>query len=142
MATSRNSSPNVRGIEADHVTIDRWVQRWMVLLAEPARPRRHAVGDRWFVDGTYVKVAGRWRYVVRAVDQFGQVIDVLVSARRDTMAAHWFFDQAIGTTKLTPWRSSPTEQRPTRSCSRSRSRRRGTEPSGRPTTGSRPTMAG
>jgi hypothetical protein len=39
-----------------------------------------------------VKVAGRWRYVYRAVDQFGQVIDVLVSARRDTMAAHRFFE--------------------------------------------------
>ena len=38
----------------------------------------------------------------RAVDQFGQVVDVLVSARRDTMAAHRFFDQAIGTTKVTP----------------------------------------
>jgi IS6 family transposase len=54
------------------------------------------------VDETYVNVAGRWRYVSRAVDQFGQVIDVLVSARRDTMAAQWFFDQAIGTTKLAP----------------------------------------
>ena len=49
-----------------------------------------------------MKVAGRWRYVYRAVDPFGQVIDVLVSARRDTMAAHRFFDQAIGTTKVTP----------------------------------------
>ena len=37
------------------------------------------VGDRWFVDETYVKVAGHWRYVYRAVDQYGQVIDVFVS---------------------------------------------------------------
>jgi transposase-like protein len=91
-----------RGIEADHVTIYRWVQRFTPLLAEAARPCRHAVGGRWFVDETYVKVAGRWRYVYRAIDQFGQVIDVLVSARRDTTAAHRFFQRAIGTTKVQP----------------------------------------
>jgi IS6 family transposase len=91
-----------RGIEVDHVTIYRWVQRFTPLLAEAARPCRHAVGDRWQVDETYVKVAGRWRYVYRAVDQFGQVIDVFVSARRDTRAAHRFFDRAIGTTGSTP----------------------------------------
>jgi transposase-like protein len=54
------------------------------------------------VDETYVKVAGRWRYVYRAIDQFGQVINVVVSARRDTMAAHRFFQRAIGTTKVAP----------------------------------------
>ena len=46
-------------------------------------PPDHAAtpsGDRWQVDETYVKVAGRWRYVYRAIDQFGQVIDVFVSA--------------------------------------------------------------
>jgi hypothetical protein len=56
-----------RGIEVDHVTVYRWVQRFTPLLAEAARPCRHAVGDRWFVDETYVKVAGRWRYVYRAI---------------------------------------------------------------------------
>jgi IS6 family transposase len=68
-----------RGIEVDHVTVYRWVQRFAPLLAEAARPCRRRVGDRWFVDETYVKVAGQWRYVYRAVDQFGQVIDVFVS---------------------------------------------------------------
>src|SRR4051795_1941979 len=68
-----------RGIEVDHVTVYRWVQRFTPLLIEAARPCRHAVGDRWFVDETYVKVAGVWCYVYRAVDQFGQVIDVYVS---------------------------------------------------------------
>ena len=80
-----------RGVEVDHVTVYRWVRRFTPLLAEAARPCRHAGGDRWFVDETSVKVAGQWRYVYRAIDQFGQVIDVFVSARRDTMAAHWFF---------------------------------------------------
>jgi transposase-like protein len=91
-----------RGVEVDHVTVYRWVQRFTPLLADAARPCRHLVGDRWFVDETYVKVAGRWRYVYRAIDQFGQVIDVFVSAQRDAMAARRFFEQAIGTTRVTP----------------------------------------
>jgi len=48
------------------------------------------------------KVAGRWRYLYRAVDQYGQVIDVFVSLRRDAKAARRFFEQAIGTTKVAP----------------------------------------
>ena len=91
-----------RGVDVDHVTVYRWVLRFTPLLAEAARPCRHAVGDRWFVDETYVKVAGHWRYVYRAIDQFGQVIDVFVSARRDAEAARRFFQQAIGATKITP----------------------------------------
>jgi transposase-like protein len=91
-----------RGVEVDHVTVYRWVQRFTPLLAEAARPCRHLVGDRWLVDETYVKVAGRWRYVYRAIDQFGQVIDVFVSPRRDTTAARRFFEQAIGTARVTP----------------------------------------
>jgi IS6 family transposase len=85
-----------RGIDVDHVTVFRWVQCFTPLLADAARPCRHAVGDRWFVDETYVKVAGRWRYVYRAVDQHGQIIDVYVSARRDTTSARRFLETALG----------------------------------------------
>jgi IS6 family transposase len=49
-----------------------------------------------------VKVAGQWRHVYRAIDQFGQVIDVFVSSRRDAKAAHRCFERAIGTTKIAP----------------------------------------
>ena len=91
-----------RGVQVDHVTVYRWVVRFTPLLAEAARPCRHAVGGRWRVDETYVKVAGRWRYVYRAIDQFGQVIDVYVSPRRDAKAARGFFERAIDTTKTTP----------------------------------------
>jgi len=87
------------------------VQRSTPLLADAARPCRHGVGDRWQVDETYVKVAGHWRYVSRAVDQFGQIIDVLVSARRDAMAARRFFAQAISATKVTPMEVT-TDQAP------------------------------
>ena len=72
-----------RGVDVDHVTIYRWVQRFTPLVIDAARPCRHSVGDRWFVDETYVRVAGVWRYVYRAVDQNGQVIDVNVSKRRN-----------------------------------------------------------
>jgi transposase, IS6 family len=84
-----------RGIEVDHVSLYRWVQHFTPLVVEAARPCRHAVGGRWFVDETYVKVGGAWRYVYRAVDQHGQVIDVYVSARRDIGAARTFFTAAL-----------------------------------------------
>jgi IS6 family transposase len=90
-----------RGVEVDHVTVYRWMLRFTPLLAEAARPCRHGVGDRWQVDETYMKVAGQWRYAYRAVDQFGQVIDVFVSPRRDVRAARRFVERAIGTTKQT-----------------------------------------
>jgi transposase, IS6 family len=91
-----------RGITVDHVSIFRWVQRFTPLLAQAAHPRRHRVGDRWWIDETYVKVSGRWRYVYRAIDQFGQVIDVYVSPRRDGGAARCFFTRALATTKVIP----------------------------------------
>jgi transposase-like protein len=84
-----------RRITVDHVTIYRWVQRFTPLLIDAARPCRHAPGDRWFVDETYVKVAGRWVYLYRAIDQFGQVIDVLVAEKRDLAATRRFFTQAL-----------------------------------------------
>jgi IS6 family transposase len=84
-----------RGIDVDHVTIYRWVQRFTPLVIDAARPCRHSVGDRWFVDETYVRVAGVWRYVYRAVDQHGQVIDVNVSKRRNVDAATRFFETML-----------------------------------------------
>jgi transposase-like protein len=51
---------------------------------------------------TYVKVNGFWRYVYRAIDQHGQVIDVLLSVRRDAKAARRFFTGALRMLKVTP----------------------------------------
>ncbi|CAO5244776.1 transposase [Frankia sp. AgKG'84/4] len=84
-----------RGLVIDQVTVHRWVRRFTPLLVEAARPCRHRPGDRWFVEETYVKVAGRWTYLYRAVDQYGQVIDVLASTRRDQAAARRFFVRAL-----------------------------------------------
>jgi transposase-like protein len=78
------------------VTIYRWVQTVTPEFIDAARPARHAAGDRWFLDETHVKVAGRWAYLYRAVDEHGQVIDVLVSTRRDAGAARRFFTRALG----------------------------------------------
>jgi IS6 family transposase len=71
------------------------VQRFTPLLVDAARPTRHALGDRWFTDETYVEVAGRWRYVHHAIDQFGRVIDICVAAKRDAAAARRFFQHAL-----------------------------------------------
>ncbi len=47
-----------RGIEVDHVTVYRWVQRFAPEFAQAARARQHVVGDRWHVDETYLKTEG------------------------------------------------------------------------------------
>jgi transposase-like protein len=67
------------GIDVDHVTVHRWVQRFTPVFADAARPCRHSPGDRGFLDETYVKVNGVWRRSYRR-----QVAEVrsLRSARR------------------------------------------------------------
>jgi IS6 family transposase len=64
-------------------------------MIDAARLCRHSVGDCWFVDETYVKVAGVWRYVYRAVDHHGQAIEVSVSKRRNVAAATKFFEAML-----------------------------------------------
>ena len=91
-----------RGIEVDHVTVHRWVRRFTPPLVDVAQFGRHRVGDRRHADETYVKVAGRWVYLYRAVDQFGQVIDVYASNRRNTDAARRFFQRASNITGVVP----------------------------------------
>ena len=122
-----------RGIEVDHVTVYRWVHRFTPLLADAARFTRHSPGDRWFVDETYVKVNGVWRYVYNAIDQYGQVIDALLTARRDTAAARRFFAQALRTLKVTPSEVVTDAARSIPACLTSCFRRRGTTSSATPT---------
>jgi transposase-like protein len=84
-----------RAVTVDHVTIYWWVQRFTPEFIGAARRCRHAPGDRWFVDETYVKGAGKWVYLYRAIDQNGQVIDVLASWRRDLAAGRRFRTRAV-----------------------------------------------
>jgi transposase, IS6 family len=95
MVIARSPKAFRSGVTVDHVTIYRWVQRFTPEFIEAARPCRHAPGDRWFVDETYLKVAGKWTYLYRAADQYGQAIDVLLSVQRDLAAARRFFTRAL-----------------------------------------------
>jgi transposase, IS6 family len=58
-----------------------------------------------------VKVAGRWRSIYRAIDQFGQVVDVFVAPRRNAKEAHRFFERAMARPRSRPSRSPPTRRR-------------------------------
>ena len=84
-----------RNLSVDHVTIWRWVQRYAPVLNQRIRREMRRPNRSWRVDETYVKVAGRWSYLYRAIDQHEQVIDVLVSARRDGAAARALFTRAL-----------------------------------------------
>ena len=86
-----------RGITADHVTVCRWVQRFTAEFLEAARPGRHVPGNRWLAEETCLRAAGRRACVYRAAEQRGQVIDVLVPARRDLAAARRFVRRALRT---------------------------------------------
>jgi len=99
-----------RGLEADHTTVWRLVQRY-----SPELEQRHFVGPRpfavdeeegcgailsrptksWRVDETYVRVKGRWCYLYRAIDSAGATIDFLLSALRDASAAKQLFRKAL-----------------------------------------------
>ena len=106
----------------------------------PARCARHGAGDSWFVDETCVKVAARWTYLYRAVDQRGQVIDVPVSTRRDAAAREFFTKAALRAVAGRDHHRSraglPTRDR------RSRAGYRSMSPSNMRTTGSKPITAG
>jgi transposase, IS6 family len=84
------------GVQVDHVTLYRWIQRFAAEIE--ARVRRHLRPCRgpWHVDETYVRIGGGWRYLYRAVDVSGQTIDFLLSAERDLETARRFFRRALG----------------------------------------------
>ncbi len=93
-----------RGVHVDPSTVFDWVQRFTPLYKDAARSHRHRVSTRWAVDETYIRLAGRWVYAYRAIDEHGQVIDVYVSETRDAAAATAFFAQAIARTDVRPHR--------------------------------------
>ena len=91
-----------RSIPVDASTVFDWVQKFAPLYQDAAKAYRHRVGRRWSVDETYVKVAGRWGYVYRAIDEHGQVVDVLFREHRDKEATTTFFRSALENTGVTP----------------------------------------
>jgi transposase-like protein len=84
-----------RGIFLAHTTILRWVQRYVPEFEKRWNRYARPVNGSWRCDETYIKVKGRWTYLYRAVDKYGQTVDFLLSERRDVAAAKRFFSRAI-----------------------------------------------
>ena len=91
-----------RGVDISPRTILTWVHKFGPLLAAAVRRAARPVGRRWYCDETYVRVAGQWAYLYRAVDERGQVVDVLLRARWDLASARAFFAQAIRRRRARP----------------------------------------
>lgn len=85
-----------RGVCVDHATVHRWALKILPVLAAVIRRRKRPVGLSWRMDETYIKVAGQWKYLYRAVDRDGDTIDFLLRAKRDHAAARQFLERAIG----------------------------------------------
>ena len=101
-----------RGVHVDASTLFDWVQHFTPLYKDAARPYRHRPGGRWAVDETYVRLAGRWVYAYRAIDERGQVIDVYVRATRDAAAATAFLQRAVESSGVRP-HTVTTDKAPT-----------------------------
>jgi transposase-like protein len=84
-----------RGLEVDHTTVWRWLQRYGPELEERLRRHLKPTNKSWRVDETYVRVKGRWCYLYRAIDSAGATIDFLLSAFRDADAAKRLFRKAL-----------------------------------------------
>jgi transposase, IS6 family len=93
-----------RGVEVDPSTILRWVHGYAPDLEKRVRAYQAYGSTSWRVDETCVKVGGRWKYLFRAVDKHGVLIDFMLSDRRNTLAAHRFLAKAL--TVMRNWPSS------------------------------------
>jgi transposase, IS6 family len=84
-----------RGISVDHSTIWRWVDRFAPELERRVRPHLQTRIPVWRVDETYIRVAGEWTYLYRAVDGRGATVDFYLSRTRDAEAAKLFLRKAM-----------------------------------------------
>jgi transposase-like protein len=84
-----------RHLSVDPSTIWRWVQRYAPELNARIRHKLKPTNGSWRTDETYVRVAGRWTYLYRAVDSSGATIDFFLSETRDVSAARTFFQKAL-----------------------------------------------
>ncbi|CCM10564.1 Transposase for insertion sequence-like element IS431mec [Cardinium endosymbiont cEper1 of Encarsia pergandiella] len=86
---------HMRGAKIDHSTLQRWVIKFILLIDQEVRKRKRPVGSSWRMDETYVKLNGKWIYLYRAVDRYGDTVDFFLSERRDKSLALSFFRKAI-----------------------------------------------
>jgi transposase, IS6 family len=99
-----------RGVEVDPSTIMRWVHRYAPELEKRVRWYQGYRATSWRVDETYVKVGGRWKYLFRAVDKHGRLIDFMLADRRNTRSAHRFLGKALKIMRHWPPSSITTDQ--------------------------------
>ena len=93
----------IRGIIFTHKAVRDWEAKLAPLIAEGLRKRRAGkVGRCWHVDETYLKVAGKWCYLYRAIDRDGNLVDVFLSETRDMAAAKAFLRSAKSVTQVEP----------------------------------------
>ncbi len=76
-------------------TVREWCRKFGQTYAKDLRRRRPRSGDRWHLDEVFIKINGKEHYLWRAVDQEGEVLDVLVQSRRDKKAAKRFFRKLL-----------------------------------------------
>ena len=84
-----------RGLSVDHTTVWRWMQRYAPELDHRVRQELKRTGTSWRVDETYIRVAGRWMYLYRAVDSNGATFDFYLSENRDATAAKQFLSKVL-----------------------------------------------
>jgi putative transposase len=84
-----------RGINVTHESIRLWCNKFGSKYAEKLRRKHPGYGDTFFIDEVFIKVEGKQRYLWRAVDQDGEVVDVFLQQRRDAQAAKRFFGRLL-----------------------------------------------
>jgi IS6 family transposase len=99
-----------RGVQVDHTTLYRWVQRYAPMMEQRIRRYQGYTGLSWRVDETYIKVAGEWAYLYRALDSDGGVIDFMLSSRRTAKAAARFLGKALKNREDCPPETINTDQ--------------------------------
>jgi putative transposase len=91
-----------RGVAVSYETIRRWCAKFGQAYANGLRRRRPRPGDKWHLDEVFVKINGTIHYLWRAVDQHGNVLDVLVQSRRNVKAAKKFFRKLLKGLRYVP----------------------------------------
>lgn len=84
-----------RGLNVDHTTVFRWVQRYAPEINKRVRPHLKLAGASYRIDETYIKVGKSCKYLYRAVDKEGSTIEFMLSAKRDISSAKRFFKKMM-----------------------------------------------